>query len=239
MRLSCWLLRAIGPTGQLVSFERRPDFAAIAKANVVKYFGDAPAWWTLVTGDLSAKAALDLIQAGLPSPPTTPGIAQSSLPAESGGGPAASPALDAAAAGTDADAAELFDRVMLDMLAPWDCVADVAAALIPGGLICCYVATTTQLSRVTEELRAHGGFFEPAAWETMMRGWHLDGLAVRPEHRMIGHTAFLVTARRLADGVSAPPRRRRPSKGAHPDEAPPVRRDDPREPLYDYAEESQ
>jgi tRNA (adenine57-N1/adenine58-N1)-methyltransferase len=80
-----------------------------------------------------------------------------------------------------------------------------------------YVATTTQLSRVVEELRAHGGFFEPAAWETLMRGWHVDGLAVRPEHRMIGHTAFLVTARRLADGVTAPARRRRPSKGAHPE----------------------
>jgi tRNA (adenine57-N1/adenine58-N1)-methyltransferase len=48
----------------------------------------------------------------------------------------------------------------------------------------------------------------------MQRGWHVDGLAVRPEHRMIGHTGFLITARRLADGVTAPPRRRRPSKGA-------------------------
>jgi tRNA (adenine57-N1/adenine58-N1)-methyltransferase len=114
---------------------------------------------------------------------------------------------------------ELFDRVVLDMLAPWDCVADAATALIAGGLICCYVATTTQLSRTVEELRAHGGFFEPAAWETMYRGWHVDGLAVRPDHRMIGHTGFLVTARRLADGVTAPPRRRRPAKGAHPDEA--------------------
>jgi tRNA (adenine57-N1/adenine58-N1)-methyltransferase len=76
------------------------------------------------------------------------------------------------------------------------------------------------MSRVTEELRADGRFFEPAAWETLMRGWHLDGLAVRPEHRMIGHTAFLVTARRLADGVTPPARRRRPSKGAHPEAAP-------------------
>jgi tRNA (adenine57-N1/adenine58-N1)-methyltransferase catalytic subunit len=134
---------------------------------------------------------------------------------------------------------DLFDRVILDMLAPWECVADVAAALAPGGLICCYVATTTQLSRVTEDLRAHGGFFEPAAWETMMRGWHLDGLAVRPQHRMIGHTAFLVTARRLADGVSAPSRRRRPSKGAHPDEASLVPGDDQQGPLYDSGEESQ
>ena len=96
-------------------------------------------------------------------------------------------------------------------------VAGAARALVPGGLICCYVATTTQLSRVVEELRAHGGFFEPAAWETLSRGWHVDGLAVRPDHRMIAHTGFLVTARRLADGVTPPPRRRRPAKGAHPE----------------------
>ena len=81
------------------------------------------------------------------------------------------------------------------------------------------MATTTQLSRVVEELRAHGGFFEPAAWETLYRGWHVDGLAVRPDHRMIAHTGFLVTARRLADGVTAPARRRRPAKGAHPEAA--------------------
>jgi tRNA (adenine57-N1/adenine58-N1)-methyltransferase len=107
------------------------------------------------------------------------------------------------------------------MLAPWENVAAAARVLIPGGLICCYVATTTQLSRVVEELRADGGFFEPAPWETLYRGWHVDGLAVRPDHRMIAHTGFLVTARRLATGVAAPPRRRRPAKGAHPAEAPP------------------
>ena len=65
-----------------------------------------------------------------------------------------------------------------------------------------------------EGLRAHGGFTEPRAWETLVRDWHLEGLAVRPEHRMIGHTAFLVCSRRLAPGVTAPPRRRRPSRGA-------------------------
>jgi tRNA (adenine57-N1/adenine58-N1)-methyltransferase len=63
-------------------------------------------------------------------------------------------------------------------------------------------------------LREDGRFAEPMSWETMLRTWHVEGLAVRPDHRMIGHTGFLVTARRLADGVVAPPRRRRPSSGA-------------------------
>jgi tRNA (adenine57-N1/adenine58-N1)-methyltransferase catalytic subunit len=106
------------------------------------------------------------------------------------------------------------DRVVLDLLAPWEQVRAAAAMLIPGGLICCYVATTTQLARTITALREHGSFAEPSGWETMQRGWHVDGLAVRPEHRMIGHTGFLITARRLADGVTSPPRRRRPSKGA-------------------------
>jgi tRNA (adenine57-N1/adenine58-N1)-methyltransferase len=80
-------------------------------------------------------------------------------------------------------------------------------------VLICYVATATQLSRTAEALRAHGTFTEPHAWESLVRGWHLEGLAVRPEHRMVGHTGFLLTSRRLADGVSPPLRRRRPSKG--------------------------
>ena len=164
--LSCWLLRAVGEAGQLTSFERRPDFAEIAAANVERYFGGPHPAWRLVVGDLDP--------AGL----------------------------------------QHADRVVLDMLAPWEHAHGAAAMLIPGGLICCYVATTTQLARTVSTLREQGNFAEPAAWETMQRGWHVDGLAVRPEHRMIGHTGFLITARRLADGVTAPPRRRRPSKGA-------------------------
>lgn len=106
------------------------------------------------------------------------------------------------------------DRAVLDMLAPWECVDAVADVLRPGGVVCVYVATTTQLSSVVETLREHSGFTEPAASETLVRTWHVEGLAVRPDHRMIGHTGFLVTSRRLAPGVSAPPRRRRPAKGS-------------------------
>ncbi|HET7386577.1 MAG TPA: tRNA (adenine-N1)-methyltransferase [Nocardioidaceae bacterium] len=107
------------------------------------------------------------------------------------------------------------DRVILDMLAPWDCVDAAARALAPGGVVCAYVATTTQLGRVVETLRAQGGFTEPQAWETMARDWHVEGLAIRPGHKMIGHTGFLVTARRMAHGEAAPVRKRRPAPGAY------------------------
>jgi tRNA (adenine57-N1/adenine58-N1)-methyltransferase catalytic subunit len=106
---------------------------------------------------------------------------------------------------------EPVDRVVLDMLAPWECLDTVRAALIPGGVLVGYVATTTQLSRLTEALREQQCWTEPQAWESLVRPWHVVGLAVRPEHRMIGHTAFLVTARRLADGVVPPRPQRRPT----------------------------
>ena len=111
-----------------------------------------------------------------------------------------------------------LDAIVLDMLAPWECLASVAAALAPGGVLVAYVATTTQLSRLVESMRVTGDWTEPRAEETLLRTWHLEGLAVRPDHRMNGHTAFLVTARRLAPGTVLPPRRRRPAPGAYGDD---------------------
>ncbi len=190
--LSCWLLRAVGESGLVVSYERRADFADIARRNVEQYFGGPHPAWRLIVGDLPA----------VPSDPPDRPLDAAAGPAESAGRPAPR--------GRDGG----YDRVILDMLAPWEYADTTAAALIPGGLVCCYVATTTQLSRTVEALRGQGSFAEPAAWETLQRGWHVDGLAVRPEHHMIGHTGFLVTARRLAEGVTPPLRRRRPSTGA-------------------------
>ena len=96
------------------------------------------------------------------------------------------------------------DRIVLDMLAPWECIDECANVLAPGGLVIIYVATVTQLSRVAEDLRATRLFTEPNAFESLVRPWHLQGLAVRPEHRMIAHTGFLLTARRLAPGAILP-----------------------------------
>ncbi|GAA4568604.1 tRNA (adenine-N1)-methyltransferase [Micromonospora coerulea] len=106
-----------------------------------------------------------------------------------------------------------FDRIILDMLTPWETLDMVERALVPGGVFIGYVATTPQLSELVEALRERGGWTEPRAWESLVRDWHAEGLAVRPDHRMIAHTAFLVSARKLAPGVTAPPRRRKPSKG--------------------------
>ena len=193
--LTCWLLRAVGETGTVTSYERRPDFAAIAQRNVEHFFGGPPANWRLVSGDFGGKE--EATDEGVTPATSEPAPRIFYAPSE--------------------DRADRADRVVLDMLAPWDSLDAATRALVPGGVICCYVATTTQLSRVVEALRAQQRYDEPSAWETMVRGWHVDGLAVRPEQRMIGHTGFLVTARRLADGVTPPPRRRRPAKGAHPE----------------------
>jgi tRNA (adenine57-N1/adenine58-N1)-methyltransferase len=166
--LSISLLRAIGKDGKLISFERREDFAEIARENVKTYFGSIPSQWQLEVGSVQESS-------------------------------------------TD----EKYDRVILDMLAPWECVAFAAEVLRPGGVFLAYVATTTQLSATAEALKDDGRFTEPLSSETIVRDWHHEGLAVRPMQRMIGHTGFLIVSRRMAPGVEVLARRRRPSKGAY------------------------
>src|SRR6266545_4257931 len=97
--LTCSLLRAVGDDGLVSSYERRADFADIARGNVERFFGGPHPAWRLTVGDLQ-----------------------------------------------DALAETQVDRVVLDMLAPWECLDAVSKALTPGGVACCYVATTTQLA---------------------------------------------------------------------------------------------
>lgn len=170
--LSSYLLRAVGPTGRLVSFERREDFAETARRNVAA-FGIGTDNWEVVLGDLQ--------QVGFDR----------------------------------ADLIGSVDRLILDMLAPWECLQVAHALLKPGGVICVYVATTTQLSRVAETMKVQQCWTEARAWESLVRGWHLEGLSVRPEHRMVGHTGFLLAARRMADGVQPLLRKSKPAPGAY------------------------
>lgn len=112
---------------------------------------------------------------------------------------------------TVADTGEV-DRIILDMLAPWECLDTVRDLLIPGGVFMTYVATVPQLMKVMEGIRELKCFTEPRAWESLVREWKVEGLATRPEHRMNAHTAFLVWARRLSDGTVAPKPQRRARK---------------------------
>ncbi|MDT5125482.1 MAG: tRNA (adenine57-N1/adenine58-N1)-methyltransferase catalytic subunit [Mycobacterium sp.] len=96
------------------------------------------------------------------------------------------------------------DRAVLDMLAPWEVLEAVGGALVPGGVLIIYVATVTQLSRTVEALREQQCWTEPRSWETLQRGWDVVGLAVRPQHSMRGHTAFLISVRKLAPGAVTP-----------------------------------
>jgi tRNA (adenine57-N1/adenine58-N1)-methyltransferase len=109
------------------------------------------------------------------------------------------------------------DRVVLDMLAPWEVLDAVARVLIPGGVLIIYVATVTQLSRAVEALREQQCWTEPRSWETLQRGWNVVGLAVRPQHNMRGHTAFLISARRLAPGTVTPTPLRKKGRGGSAD----------------------
>lgn len=152
--LTLALLRAVGPTGQLISYELRSDFAATTSDNVARFHGAAPNW-RLQIGDAYA------------------GIAERNV-----------------------------DRMVVDLAEPWRLLDVVAETLRPGGVFTGYIPTALQLKQLVDGLTAHGGFAAIETLELFARGWHVRGLSVRPEHRMVAHTGFLVFARRLAPGVS-------------------------------------
>ena len=165
--LTCSLLRAVGPGGEVISYEVRDDHAEHARRNVATFFGEEPRNWRLAIGDV-----------------------------------------------VDCDLDEgSVDRAVLDMLAPWEVLDAVSRVLVPGGVLIIYVATVTQLSKTVEALRAQQCWTEPRSWETLQRGWNVVGLAVRPQHNMRGHTAFLISARRLAPGTVTPVPLRKKGRG--------------------------
>jgi tRNA (adenine57-N1/adenine58-N1)-methyltransferase catalytic subunit len=156
--LTCALLRAVGPDGRVISFERREEHAEVAVANVTRRMGGSPDNWTLTVGDL-AEGLADL----------------------------------------------RCDRLVLDMLEPWAHLEAATAALHPGGLLIAYTPTITQVMRLREQMDSDPRWGLVSTSETMHRTWHVDGLAVRPDHRMVAHTAFLTTARRMVPATDVAP----------------------------------
>jgi tRNA (adenine57-N1/adenine58-N1)-methyltransferase catalytic subunit len=161
--LTLALLDAVGPTGKVISFERRDDHLPDAIRNVETWHGGRPDHWEVHLADIADNLA------GLRP-----------------------------------------HRVVLDVLEPWAIVDAAGQALAPGGILLTYTPTVTQVMRVREVLEADGRFADLHTQESLVRPWDLDGLAVRPAHRMVAHTAFLTTARRVASPEEGgPPTRAR------------------------------
>jgi tRNA (adenine57-N1/adenine58-N1)-methyltransferase catalytic subunit len=156
--LSMTLLRAIGSSGELITYEIREDFADLAQKTVSKYFGPTPNW-TLKVSDVETELAE-----------------------------------------TD------VDRVVLDLPEPWKVIDRAWSALKPGGILLSYLPTVIQVKSLVDALRSDKRFACIETMETLMRFWHIKGMSVRPQHRMIAHTGFLTAARRLANGEKDIPR---------------------------------
>jgi tRNA (adenine57-N1/adenine58-N1)-methyltransferase len=154
--LTLALLRAVGPTGRLASYEVRQDFAAMARDNVERFHGASPNW-TLHVADASA------------------GIVEREV-----------------------------DRMVIDLAEPWHLLDGVAQALRPGAVLTAFVPTVLQVKQHVDALGAHAHFGAVEVFETLLRFWHVGSRSLRPEHRMVAHTGFLIIARRLAEPASGP-----------------------------------
>jgi tRNA (adenine57-N1/adenine58-N1)-methyltransferase catalytic subunit len=146
--LTIAMLRAVGPSGEVISYEVRQDFVDMARGNVQQFFGPAPNW-TIRLRDIAD------------------GIEERDL-----------------------------DRMVIDLAEPWTVLPAAAEALRPGGVLIAYVPTVMQVKQFVDQART-GGFGAVQAMETLMRTWYVKGLSIRPDHRMIGHTGFIIVCRRI------------------------------------------
>ena len=95
-----------------------------------------------------------------------------------------------------------FDRVVLDLPEPWQVVPHAEQVIAAGGLLVAYTPSITQAAQGRESLK--GKWLDTRSIEVLHRGWHIDGQAVRPDHRMVAHTGFLSVGRFLGMGDRRP-----------------------------------
>ncbi len=147
--LATALLRAVGPSGQVISYDIRQDFINNARKNLHNFLGAAP---NHTVREINIYESF----------------------------------VDTA-----------VDRLILDLPEPWQVVPLAVPHLRPGAMICSYSPTVIQVKSFCEALRQARCFIDVLTLETLLRRWNIDGLSVRPELRMIGHTGFLTFARKV------------------------------------------
>ena len=145
------LLRA---GAQVIGYELRPEFAAIAAANVASWVDPPPEQYRVEVRDCYE------------------GIDERGL-----------------------------DRIILDLPEPWNVVPHAVTSLRTGGILLSYLPTITQAAQLRRTLGDHG-FRLAETTEVLQRSWHIEGMSVRPDHRMVAHTGFLTVARYLPDSVA-------------------------------------
>ena len=143
------ILRAIGPSGSLVTYEVREEIISGAKQNIAEFIGDCSNHLVKL-GDVYEE-----------------GIEEKEL-----------------------------DRIVMDLPEPWQLIKQAADALNPGGILLCYLPTVLQVHLLGIAIQEEQRFQLAATVELLERPWHVTFKSIRPEHRMVGHTGFITTARR-------------------------------------------
>ena len=152
--LTMTLLRAVGASGRVYTYDLRRDMIEQAEANVARYFDS----WD----NLEMKIG-DVYE----------GIDEDDL-----------------------------DRVILDLPEPWRVAPHASESLVPGGLFFGFAPTVPQVDQLVKTLRSLRTFNMIETMEIMMRQWNVSGRSVRPSHRMVGHTGFIITARKTSPRAS-------------------------------------
>ena len=98
-----------------------------------------------------------------------------------------------------------FDRVVLDVPEPWMAINTVGESLGMGGIFLSYSPTVLQIHHLHQSLTDDPRFDFIEAFEVLHRGWHLAATSARPNHRMVGHTGFVLRALRCQPRTRARP----------------------------------
>ena len=186
--LTLALLRAVGPTGQVIVYEQRADMIGPALANIRGF---------ALPGELPDP---ELFQPPVKAPAVAEESPDDAVPE------VREPIVAVGPSNLIVRERDVYegieetevDRLVLDLSEPWRVLPHALDFLRPGGVVACYSPSIIQVQRTIEELEASGGFGQIESLEVLYRPWHVKGQAVRPVQQMVSHTAFLTFARRLA-----------------------------------------